>query len=59
MSTKKPQLKSYINESAYKKFKKLAEIENRSISNLLEITVINTIKAYEAEHGEIILEETE
>lgn len=53
MSTKKPQLKTYIEEIEYLKFKQIAENENRSISNLLQTLVFNKITEYEKEHGTI------
>lgn len=48
-----------IDNSLQSKVKAIAEKEDRPISRQYEKIVREYIKAYEAEHGEIILEETE
>lgn len=53
MTTKKPQLKTYLTEVNYIKFKEIAHIENRSVSNLLETLIIQKIESYEKQNGEI------
>jgi len=46
-------LRLCLNEHA--KIKKIAEIENRSMSNMIETLVKQKIEVYEKEHGEIEL----
>lgn len=58
MPSKKPYIQIRSNESVIAKFSKLAEIENRSMSNLGEYIVKQYISAYEAEHGEIDIKNT-
>ena len=53
MGTNKPQLKTYIEKTYYDKFKIVADADGRSISNMLEQLVKKHIDNYEAEHGEI------
>lgn len=53
MPTKKPQLKTYVNESTYEKFKIVAIKENRSASNMLELLVIEKIENFEKNNGTI------
>lgn len=57
MPTQKPQLKTYVHETTYNKFKILAEYEHRSTSNYLELLITTEIKRYESEHGEIKINE--
>lgn len=59
MSTQKPQLKTYVNEDIYNKFKILAKKQHRSTSNYLELLAIKEINDYEAAHGVIELPEDE
>lgn len=47
MSTNKPQLKTYVSNDVYEKFKAIAEKENRSISNYLEFLVMREIENQE------------
>lgn len=53
MPTKKPQLKTYIKEEYYNKFKEIAEKNNRTISNMLEQLIIKEINEYENKNGNI------
>ena len=53
MGTTKPQLKTYIENIYYEKFKIVADADGRSVSNMLEQLVRKHIENYEAEHGEI------
>ena len=41
--------------SDHAKIKKIAEMENRSLTNMIETLVKQEIKQYEQENGEIIL----
>ncbi len=41
--------------SDHAKIKKIAEMENRSLTNMIETLVKQKIKEYEKENGEIIL----
>jgi len=56
MASDKPQLKTYIEPEYYYKFKSLAEEQNRSVSNYLELLVKNEVKQYEREHGIVQLQ---
>ena len=49
MATSKPQLKTYVSNEVYEKFKKIAESENRSISNYLEFLVMREINSKDTE----------
>lgn len=53
MPTKKPQLKTYVDENTYQKFKLIASKENRSASNMLELLILDKIKTYEKNNGTI------
>ncbi len=53
MPTKKPFLKTYVDNITYEKFKIIAENEKRSSSNLLEVLVLKEIERYESGHGTI------
>lgn len=53
MPTNKPQLKTYVDTTTYEKFKIIADKENRSISNFLELLILKEIERYENEHGNI------
>lgn len=59
MPSKKPQLKTYVDNSTHEKFKFIAEHENRSTSNYLELLVLNEIKNYESHHGDIKINNTD
>ncbi|MBQ8514284.1 MAG: hypothetical protein IJ496_02700 [Ruminococcus sp.] len=39
------------------KIKKIAESENRSMTNMIETLIKNQIQQYEKEHGEIVVTE--
>lgn len=53
MPTKKPQLKTYVKIDTFEKFKLIADKENRSVSNMLEILVLEKIENYEKSNGTI------
>lgn len=57
MATDREQIRSYVESSTKTKFKHICQLDNRSESNMVETLVLNYIKAYEAEHGEIQIEE--
>lgn len=53
MPSNKPQLKTYVDTPTYEKFKIIANNENRSASNYLELLVLREIENYELKHGTI------
>lgn len=53
MPSNKPQIKAYIDQTTYEKFKALANQEHRSTSNYIEMLVIREIENYESKHGNI------
>ncbi|WP_455532426.1 hypothetical protein [Roseburia inulinivorans] len=53
MPSNKPQIKAYIDQVTYEKFKTLAEQEHRSTSNYIEMLVSREIENYENKHGNI------
>lgn len=53
MPSKKPYIQIRTDDTTIKKFDFLAKQDRRSMSNLGEVLVLDYIKAYEAEHGEI------
>ena len=53
MPSQKPQLKTYVNNETYEKFKLIAKKENRSASNLLEFLILEKIEMYEKNNGTI------
>lgn len=53
MPTNKPQIKAYIDQTTYEKFKTLANKEHRSTSNYIEMLVLKEIEMYENKHGTI------
>lgn len=48
-----------INPIANAKIKKIAQAENRSTTNMIECLILDKIRRYEAEHGEILLTDEE
>lgn len=56
MPSKKPQILIRTKEENKKKLEYLASREKRSVSNLMEIVIENYLNKYEAENGEIKLE---
>lgn len=56
MPSIKPQILIRTNEENKKKLEYLASREKRSVSNLMEIVIENYLNKYEAENGEIKLE---
>lgn len=57
MATDRAQIRSYVELTTKTKFNRICKSENRSESNMVETLVLNYIKAYETEHGEIRIEE--
>lgn len=57
MPSKKPVIAIRTDDNTMKKFQMICENENRSMSNYGETLIKQTIKAYEAEHGPIKVEE--
>ena len=55
MAVLKTQFTLRLNLSDHAKIKKIAEEENRSVTNMIETLVKQAIKQYEYENGEIIL----
>ena len=53
MPSKKPYIQIRTNETIQKKFEYIAQIDNRSMSNLGEYIIMQHIKKFEQEHGEI------
>lgn len=53
MPSQKPNRPCRIDDELYLKMKFLAKLENRSFNNFVENLFIQTVAAYEAEHGEI------
>ena len=56
MPSKKPYIQIRTTEKTIKKFEKIAEENNRSMSNMGETIVLDYIQKYENEHGEIKIE---
>ncbi len=59
MPSKKPYIQIRTNEIIQKKFEYIAQCNNRSMSNMGEYLIMQHIKDYEKEHGEIIFDEFE
>ena len=57
MPTLKPRLQTIVEEETYKKIKYLCTKEQRSESQLIKLIIMEYLKTYETEHGEITLEE--
>ena len=57
MPSKKPYIQIRTDEKTIQKFNFIADKDRRSMSNLGEVLIINHIEEYEAEHGEIRIEE--
>ena len=53
MAVLKTQFTLRLNLTDHAKIKKIAEEENRSITNMIETLVKNEIKRYETQNGEI------
>lgn len=53
MPSKKPYIQIRTTETIIKKFDRIADENNRSMSNMGETIIKDYIKNYEAEHGEI------
>ena len=57
MPSKKPILTIRTTDELIEKYRIISNLENRSISNKAETVLLNYLKSYEAEHGEIKIEE--
>lgn len=57
MATNRAQVRSYVEHTTKQKFNKLCQKANRSESNMVETLILEYIEKYEAEHGEIPVEE--
>ena len=57
MPSKKPVIAVRTDNNTLLKIQKICELENRSMSNYTETLLKNAIKCYEAEHGEIRIEQ--
>lgn len=57
MATIKPQFTLRLDLKVHIKLKKIAEKENRSMTNMIEYLSKKEIERYEAEHGEIKITE--
>ena len=57
MPTKKPILQAVVDPEIHEKFKQIAELEHRKLSNMGAIAIEKFVKDYEAEHGEIKIPE--
>lgn len=57
MPSKKPILTIRTTNELIEKYRIISHIENRSISNKAETVLIDYLKNYESEHGEIIVGE--
>lgn len=55
MAVIKSQFTLRLNLVDHAKIKKIAESENRSLTNMIETLIKSEIKSYEDEHGEIVL----
>ncbi len=55
MAVIKTQFTLRLNPSDHAKIKKIAETENRSLTNMIETLVKQKIQQYEQENGEIML----
>lgn len=53
MATKKPQIKAYIEQDLYEKFKIIANKQHRTASNYVELLIIKEIETYEKQNGTI------
>lgn len=53
----KTQFTLRLSPADHGKIKKIADIENRSMTNMIETLVKQKIKEYENEHGEIVLKD--
>lgn len=53
MATTKVQTGLRINETAYNKLKAIAQIEQRSLNNIMEYVIMRYIADYEATHGPV------
>lgn len=53
MAVIRPPFSLRLNEIDFVKIRKIAEMENRSMNNMIETLIKRTIKQYESENGEI------
>ncbi|MEH7028681.1 hypothetical protein CN676_07080 [Bacillus wiedmannii] len=59
MATNKKAFTLRLQEDNFKKIQFISENEHRSIANKIEVLIIDEIKKYEQENGEIIVEDEE
>lgn len=59
MPSNKPRIATYTTEENVRKFKIIAAYKDKSMSDYLSEIIDNTIKNFEAEHGEIKIESDE
>lgn len=57
MATTKKRIAAYVTEETVKKFKVVAATKNKSMSEYSEALIMKAVETYEAEHGEIKIEE--
>ena len=57
MATNKKRIATYVEDSTVKKFKVVAAMKGKSMSEYAEILIRKSIEGYEVEHGEIKVEE--
>lgn len=55
MPSSKPRIVARVDTTLYEKFAQIAELEKRTLSKQGEYIIEEYIKNYEAEHGEITL----
>ncbi|PEB48006.1 hypothetical protein CON65_09445 [Bacillus pseudomycoides] len=59
MATNKKAFTLRLQEDNFKKIQFISENEHRSIANKIEVLIIEEIKKYEQEKGEIVIENEE
>ncbi len=57
MPSNKPLIKTYIDKTYKDKFKYIADLDNRSDSNMLEKLVIDHVNEWESKNGQLIIGE--
>lgn len=57
MPSEKKRITVYPDEITHEKITKLAEMENRSLSNYVQMLIKKDILKYELEHGEIVVKQ--
>ncbi|MDI6678902.1 hypothetical protein QMA02_24160 [Bacillus wiedmannii] len=59
MATNKKAFTLRLQEDNFKKIQYISETEHRSVANKIEVLIIEEIKKYEQENGEINIEDEE